>query len=56
MNYTNKMSISFDLAILKEQEMVMDEFGNPCIYHFEELIPPEMNSTNVIKILFSMIV
>lgn len=54
-NYTNKMSISYDLVVLREQDMVHDEFGNPSIYHFEELIPAEDNET-IVSIFFSDVI
>ncbi|KAL4445529.1 hypothetical protein ABPG74_004603 [Tetrahymena malaccensis] len=46
-NYTNDQSISYDLVILKPQEIVNDEFGNPAVYHFDELIPCTENTDQV---------
>ncbi|KAL4491258.1 hypothetical protein ABPG72_021644 [Tetrahymena utriculariae] len=46
-NYTNDQSISYDLVILKPQEIVNDEFGNPAVYHFDELIRCTDNTDQV---------
>lgn len=47
--YTSGMSVSFDLVILRESDMVNDEFGNPCVFHFEELIPVEATGSSTVR-------